>query len=824
MNKELSDVVISFSVVIVAVAVVASVSMYYAVSKKGTTLNSTSVVETKEITASSAVITDLNVHKITGQSPIEFFDDIIMNLKAISGATSVSCQTLTVASAALIPILKSAAGVDALTLNSEGKLQANFYGAGFLQCDVDGHISSVSLPGGGNVNTSGAVAANGVVVYTGAGGNVVDSGVTIGTSAVAFGARTLTTSGTVSTGALSSASTTIGVFGLSVDVGSTGAVSLGTGSGARTVTIGSSAGNSATNINAGTGNLSLTTSDTGLISINPTGTGAINIGTDVKDGKINIGTFGTRAVAIGNVAGTISLAANVNMGDRTLTTTGTLSTGALTASSASITGLLSANGGIALGTNVMTSTGIVSTGALTASSASITGLLSANGGIALGTNAMTSTGIVSTGALTAASASITGLLSANGGIALGTTAMTSTGTVSTGALTAASASITGLLNANGGLALGGTAMTSTGTVSTGALTAASASITGLLSANGGIALGANSLTSTGTVSAITFTGNLNGNMTNPIVSIGGGNPVVTPVLPDLPIDNPIQIGANSNIRGTYAVAIGQAAGAGDYSVCIGYAAGQASLRAASAVVCIGLNAGNNLVGANSVNIGNAAGNNISGADSVNIGTSAGATNAGIRSINIGNSAGLIATGTDSINIGTLAANTAVPYNNSIVINATGISLPPLAASSFYVKPIRPNTQSTDILHYDVGTGEIKYMPYVIFYAIESKLQINNTTTPKDMRVEFYRTGLTATISWNGVVVTTDVAGPVTFTIPYSQMRPSTATYLRVVGATVDILRVGTDGLCEMYAAGISGFPASTTVQLLAGSATWIVPQ
>jgi trimeric autotransporter adhesin len=173
----------------------------------------------------------------------------------------------------------------------------------------------------------------------------------------------------------------------------TGTVSLGAGIAARIVSVGSSVGDSNTNINAGTGNLVLATT-TGIISINPTGNGDINIGTAGLDGGINIGTSGTRTVTVGGAFAAVTIASNVNMGANTLTTTGTVSTGPLVVTSSdpstsSTTGAIKVAGGvgIALATDATSAT---NGGALTvAGGVGIGGKLFVAGTLTIGTSITT---------------------------------------------------------------------------------------------------------------------------------------------------------------------------------------------------------------------------------------------------------------------------------------------------------------------------------------------------------------------------------------------------------------------------------------------------
>jgi len=133
-------------------------------------------------------------------------------------------------------------------------------------------------------------------------------------------------------------------------------------------------------------------------------------------------------------------------------------------------------------------------------------------------------------------------------------------------------------------------------------------------------------------------------------------------------------------------------------------------------------------GAGCTNVGNKCGQN-AGDFCVNIGQQSGYQNCLDNAINIGNGSGLEASGLQSISIGTLAgaaiqsgmlpglngtnsicigesAGQNRALDNSIIINATGNVLNS-DNPSLYVKPIRENNVlPTNILQYDLSTGEI----------------------------------------------------------------------------------------------------------------------
>jgi hypothetical protein len=155
----------------------------------------------------------------------------------------------------------------------------------------------------------------------------------------------------------------------------------------------------------------------------------------------------------------------------------------------------------------------------------------------------------------------------------------------------------------------------------------------------------------------------------------------------------IGVSAGSQTQGIQAVAIGLYAGLTNQS---GYA------------VAIGGNAGKTTQGLNGIAIGNAAGSSSQGASAVAIGNSAGLTSQASHAIAIGLDAGRTGQLESAIAIGNKAGNTN-QHANSIILNASGLALNSLQASSFYVKPVRSVVDSSlPRLHYNASTGEIAY--------------------------------------------------------------------------------------------------------------------
>jgi hypothetical protein len=108
----------------------------------------------------------------------------------------------------------------------------------------------------------------------------------------------------------------------------TGAINIGTNAVARTTTIGNATGTSAVTINSGTGAISLQTTGAGATNISTgTQTGAISIGTGTGVQTINLGTGGTGAktVTLGSTASTGTTTINAGSGGITLGAATTLS-------------------------------------------------------------------------------------------------------------------------------------------------------------------------------------------------------------------------------------------------------------------------------------------------------------------------------------------------------------------------------------------------------------------------------------------------------------------------------------------------------------------
>jgi hypothetical protein len=168
------------------------------------------------------------------------------------------------------------------------------------------------------------------------------------------------------------ASATINTAGTALNLAAdadTAAVNIGTGAAARTITVGNVSGATGVVVNTGTGSFTVTTTGTGDIVLNSDDTmlldadgvlelnssaGVISIGNDADSQNINIGTAGTRAIAIGNSTATTSVSINggtgssVNIGTNAIAHT--ISIGNVTGATA--VSIDSGTGAINIGTSI----------------------------------------------------------------------------------------------------------------------------------------------------------------------------------------------------------------------------------------------------------------------------------------------------------------------------------------------------------------------------------------------------------------------------------------------------------------------------------------
>jgi hypothetical protein len=179
-------------------------------------------------------------------------------------------------------------------------------------------------------------------------------------------------------------------------------------------------------------------------------------------------------------------------------------------------------------------------------------------------------------------------------------------------------------------------------------------------------------------------------------------------------NNNIAIGSNAGyVAQGSSIGIGEWAGGNyqsNYSIAMGYYAGYDYQKMHA--IALGHQSGQFSQGTFSISIGYYAGNNSQGRNA----------------IAIGSYAGLVSQGTNAIAIGQYAGATTSPQfqsANSIVINASGATLPGENAA-FYVSPIRTGlTDSSNVLMYDPSTCEIRYSntgskTFVIEHPIEKE--------------------------------------------------------------------------------------------------------
>ena len=159
--------------------------------------------------------------------------------------------------------------------------------------------------------------------------------------------------------------------------------------------------------------------------------------------------------------------------------------------------------------------------------------------------------------------------------------------------------------------------------------------------------------------------------------------------------NTVAIGvrAGRNNQGTKGVAIGDRAGESDQTengISIGEKAGQSTQG--SAAIAIGQQAGQSGQNNNAISIGRLAGQDRQGDYAVAIGDQAGSILQGSNSIAIGRSA---------------ARDPTQVLANTIVLNASGGDLNPIAIDSVYIKNFRNSTtQYTNVLSSNLTSGEV----------------------------------------------------------------------------------------------------------------------
>jgi hypothetical protein len=265
-------------------------------------------------------------------------------------------------------------------------------------------------------------------------------------------ATTITGSSTLTLNSVTSSAITL-------DSGTTGAVNVGTGANAKTITIGNTSGATSLALNSGTGGITVLTGSTGILSLDSGTTGAINIGTNANvktitigngtgatslvlnagTGAINIGTNAfARTITIGNITGASALTLEagtgaINIGTGAVAKTITLgnTTGATALTLNSGTGAItidSITGAVNIGTSANAKTITIGNG----TGATSLVLNAGTGAIDIGANAVART--ITVGNTTGAST--LNLRSGTGGVSVltGTTGILSLDSGTTGAI------------------------------------------------------------------------------------------------------------------------------------------------------------------------------------------------------------------------------------------------------------------------------------------------------------------------------------------------------------------------------------------------------
>ena len=172
--------------------------------------------------------------------------------------------------------------------------------------------------------------------------------------------------------------------------------------------------------------------------------------------------------------------------------------------------------------------------------------------------------------------------------------------------------------------------------------------------------------------------------------------------------NSVAVGhdAATTSQGTQATAVGYLAGnnnQGDKAVAVGVQAGVTSQG--HNAIAVGWLSGNNTQGDNAVAVGYYAGNDTQGSNAVAVGIQAGQTSQGDNAVAIGRYSGQNNQGNKAVAVG-YAAGLTDQHANSIILNASGVTLDSGGASRFYVKPIRAATEASNVVTYNATTGEV----------------------------------------------------------------------------------------------------------------------
>jgi hypothetical protein len=531
-----------------------------------------------------------------------------------------------------------------------------------------------------------------------------------------------------------SASATINTAGTALNLATdvdTAAVNIGTGAAARVITIGNVTGATAVAINTGTGHFTVTTTTTGDIILNSADTvlidsagvlelnssaGVISIGNDAVSQNINIGTAGTRAIAIGNSTATTSVSINggtgssVNIGTNAIAHTITI--GNVTGATAVV--IDSGTGAINIGTsiaktitigNTTGATGLVervgtgnysldgaATSTYTVGASTTTGTITIGGtaqtgdivlGSSSGTNAVkimngSGAGTLSLGVVQVAGAINMGTAMTTGTITVGGTGL-QTGTISiapgTGAQTVNIATGgTGIKTVNIGTGAIGNVIT-IGTV-TGAASLALKVGTGNFSLDG-------AATSTYTIGPSTTTGT---------ITIGGTAETGTITLGSSSGTNIVDIGA-----GTGATTVNIAGGAGSAkAVNIGTGAVSNVITIGSVTTTSGISL---LVGTGNFSLDGAATSTYTFAPS----TTSGTINFGGTGANTGTATILGGTGAQTINI---ANNTGIKTINIAGDAATSANIIRIGTGAGAQTVTLGSTTTTSTTTINSGSGNI----------------------------------------------------------------------------------------------------------------------
>jgi len=224
-----------------------------------------------------------------------------------------------------VDLISGLAAADAIVLNASdaaGGMTVTAGTGGIISTITNGVFTVTT--GTGQVDISADATANTLNIGTGAGVKTVTlgSGNTTSITAIDCGTAGLTLGTTANehTTTIGSATTASSI----VCQSGTGAAEFGANATDHTTTIGSVIGTSETTIQAGTGAFTCTANGafdvnaTGAVTIDSSG-GTLGLGEDAVNQNINIGTAGTRTIAIGSAAATVTI--DSGAGDISLTST-----------------------------------------------------------------------------------------------------------------------------------------------------------------------------------------------------------------------------------------------------------------------------------------------------------------------------------------------------------------------------------------------------------------------------------------------------------------------------------------------------------------------